>query len=67
MEHIISIVVGAICSIISLLVTLFVASRVYKISISIGNHRNDPTKSKQIRNVVGGDQAGRDINKGVNS
>lgn len=59
--------VGSVCSIISLIVTLFVASRVYKISISIGNVRTDPSRSKQTGNIVGGDQAGRDIKKGTNS
>ncbi len=54
---------GSICSIVSLLVTLFIASRVYKISVSIRSTRNDPTKSDQTGNIVGGDIAGRDIHK----
>jgi hypothetical protein len=57
--------IGGVCSIISLLVTLFVAAKVYKISISIGNVRNDPSRSNQSGNIVGGDQSGRDIKKGI--
>ncbi len=57
--------IGSVCSIISLLVALFVAVKVYKISISIGNTINDSSKSKQSGNIVGGDQAGRDIKKGI--
>lgn len=55
--------IGSICSIVSLFIAIFIASKVYKINISITSMKNEPTRSQQKGNIAGGDMAGRDITK----
>jgi len=55
--------IGSICSIVSLFIAIFIASKVYKINVSITSSKSAPTKSEQEGNIAGGDIAGRDITK----
>ena len=55
--------IASICSILSLFIAIFIASKVYKINVSITSSKSMPTTSEQKGNIVGGDQAGRDIHK----
>ena len=55
--------IGSICSILSLIIALFVAVKVYRIDVSISQHKDVSTHSTQTGNVVSGIQAGRDVKK----
>ena len=55
--------IGSICSILSLLISIFVATKVYRINISISQSKNASTSSIQTGNIVSGTQAGRDVKK----
>lgn len=53
--------IGSICSILGLVVGLFLAKQIVSIKSKIQD--SSITQTKQSKNKVGGDQAGRDINK----
>lgn len=53
--------IGSICSIVSLLLAIFIAGKVIQINMKINNDQSN--KVKQKGNSVQGDQAGRDITK----
>jgi len=54
-------IVGSICSILGLLIALFIVNQVISIKTTI--HNNSPTSTHQEKNKVKGDQAGRDVHK----
>ena len=53
--------ISNICSIVSLIIAIFIAGKVITISMKI--NLDQSTKVKQKGNTVLGDQAGRDITK----
>ena len=53
--------ISNICSVVSLIIAIFIAGKVIKISMKI--KLDQATKVKQKGNTVLGDQAGRDITK----
>ena len=53
--------VSNICSIVSLIIAIFIAGKVIKINMRINADYSN--KVKQKGNIVQGDQAGRDISK----
>lgn len=52
---------GSICSILALVLTIWIGLKVRKISFKI--QVNQKSKTQQSKNKVAGDQAGRDITK----
>jgi len=52
--------IGSVCSILSLLIAIFLASQVIKIKNQIKDNSENIVKQKRI-NTGGGDIAGRDI------